>query len=66
MYLDPFDSTHSGRIDEWDDRAAILRIILGWLLVGCGVYFFKQLAPALACKRQYDTVDFLFMQINSN
>jgi hypothetical protein len=51
MYLDPFDSAHSGRIDMWDGRAAILGIILGWLLVGCGVYFFKQLAPALVCKQ---------------
>ena len=47
MYLDPFDSAHSGRIDAWDGRAAFFGIILGWLLVGCGVYFFKQLAPAL-------------------
>jgi hypothetical protein len=51
MYFDPFDSAHSGQIDAWDGWAPILGIILGWLLVGCGVYFFKQLAPALASKR---------------
>ncbi len=36
MYLDPFGSAHSSQIDVWDGQAAILGIILGWLLVGCG------------------------------
>jgi hypothetical protein len=47
------DLAHSGQINDSDGRATILRFTSGRLLVGCGIYFFKQLL-ADSCEREYD------------
>ncbi len=44
------DLAHSGQINDSDGRATILRFTSGRLLVGCGIYFFKQLL-ADSCER---------------
>jgi hypothetical protein len=41
MYWNPFDLVHSGQINASGGWAAILGLILGRLLVGCGAFFFS-------------------------